>query len=473
MTSSVDIRNTEGIEPSEQHWSTRSVWSHERLAVAVAAIGVLTASAVPGLGLAITSGAALLGVAAVLRHQRTTARWCLTAMSLVPWLIVRDNRWLALTIVATVALVGTLGAIAGATGRSIDDLSFGALTRLNRQRRQPRIRPSGTDMSTGVVRSVLIGVGIALPVVMVFYQLLASADAVFNSWIDPSVLPRVRLISFAVVAPLSLGVARFGSNGSSDLDGAKRERFGVLESTIVLGAVSALFAAFIAARLSTIGQPLENAALRGEVREGFFQLLWVVALTVVLVLVLRAVSGESVLDPRVRRIGRLAIILAAVIDVLALMRISQYIDQTFHTPLRFWSFGFGVWLLAVLALAAVRLGSFRSETRWFTGALVTTWVGFVLVVAIVNPDERIARHNFENATSSQVEWVAVNNLISLSEDATPVIVENIDVLRPMPNARFERMAAHLCAAESDDYPRGFNLSRRNAGQVVAELCSAD
>lgn len=471
MTASAYAPGTERPDPPTPTGHGAPTTGHERLALAVTATGVLAASALPGLGLAVTVAVALIGTASVLRRQPRTALWCLGALSLAPWLIIRDNRWLMLSILGTAVLVVALGVIAGATGRPITDLSFGALRRIHRSGRPSWLPTAGAGSARGVGLSVVIGVTISFPIVVLFYELLASADPVFNSWVNPSVLPVVRLAAFVAAVPVSLGLVWLASFGASGPVPARHVRFGVLESTIVLGAVSALFAAFIAARLSTLGQPLDNSALRGEVREGFFQLLWVAALTVVLVLVLRAVSGTTTLHARVRRIGRLCVALAAVIDVLALVRISEYIDQTFHTPLRFWSFGFGVWLLVVLALAAVRLGSFRSNVRWFTAALVTSWAGFVLVLAVVNPDERIARHNFENTATSQVEWIAVNNLISLSEDATPVIVENIEVLRPMPNTRFERMVAHLCAAEPDGYPREFNLGRRSARTATSELCS--
>ncbi len=442
---------------------------HVRLAAGVAFTGVVAASSLPGLGLAVAAGAALFGTAVVVRTQPVNVRWCVGAAGLLPWLVVRDNPWLALAIVATTALVVALSLFAGATSQRIDDLSVAVPSR----REDTSVGWEGLVAPSSNGQRVAFGIGIALPIVAVFHQLLASADAVFANWFDPALLPVLRIAALVVVAPLTLVMARCGSDRALVAGAATSRRLGAVESTIVLGAVSALFAAFIAARVSTHGQPLENLALRGEVREGFFQLLWVAALTVVLVLALRAVSGTTSLAPRVRRLGRLAIGLAGVIDILALVRISEYIDQTFHTPLRFWSFSFGIWLLVVLALSAVRLGGFRADRRWFTGAVVTTWVGFIIVLGVVNPDHRIAQHNFDNASTSQVEWVAVNNLISLSEDATLVITANIDVLRPMPNTRFERMVAHLCATEPDSYPREFNMSRRSASAATGELCGRD
>ena len=143
--------------------------------------------------------------------------------------------------------------------------------------------------------------------------------------------------------------------------------------------------------------------------------------------------------------------------------------QSFNTPLRFWSFAFGIWLLIVLAMTAARLVSAESS-RWFTGALITSWMFFVVTMAVVNPDLRIAENNFANPPPGVDQFIPVNPLIWLSDDATPTIVENIDVLIPLPNQRFERVRDHLCSAEDFDSWRDSSLSRSAAAQPRAELC---
>ena len=234
-----------------------------------------------------------------------------------------------------------------------------------------------------------------------------------------------------------------------------------------------LFSAFIVIRFATIGRSLDDLGLRDEVRSGFFQLLWVAALTVVLVLAIREVSGGVVVDRNLRRIGLLVVTLAAIIDGLALYRIWQYVDQSFLTQLRVWSFGFGVWLLIVLGFAALRFAGYRANSDWFTGALVTSWMAFVLVFAVANPDVRIAEHNFANPPTGQDEWISVIPLIELSGDATPVILENIEVLRPLPNDRYIRTVTHLCETQPDNYPREFHFARRTAATALQELCGPD
>ena len=88
------------------------------------------------------------------------------------------------------------------------------------------------------------------------------------------------------------------------------------------------------------------------------------------------------------------------------------------------------------------MGPWRSSQRWFTATLVLAWVGFVLAMGVVNPDLRIAEHNLANPPAE--EFISVKPLMWLSEDATPTIVEHIDLLVGLPNNRYERMVDHLC-----------------------------
>jgi len=355
--------------------------------LAFAAIFSIFASTLSGIGLTATVAVALVGLAYAIGIRSPTGAWLVTASALAPWLFVRDNTWLSISIVCTALLVIALASLAAATEQRIDDLSLGATLR-----RGPR--PDVVDSlgsSERAIFAVVRGVLVATPIVAVFWMLLASADDVFAEIANPSIIPVARGVLFVVALPVFLVLCRFAMAGRASLPGPSRRRFGVVESSIVLGAVSLLFSVFIALRLATLGQELSDAAWRGEVRSGFFQLLWVAALTVLLVLAIRQVAGTPRLSGRLRTLALLTIGLAGVIDVLALQRIGEYVDRTF---------------------------------------------------------------------------------LSLSEDATPVLVENIDVLRPMPNDRYVRVVNHLCTRSQEDSWRDAHLSRQSAREATAELCAS-
>ena len=62
-------------------------------------------------------------------------------------------------------------------------------------------------------------------------------------------------------------------------------------------------------------------------------------------------------------------------------------------------------------------------------------------------------------------------LFWLSEDATPVIVENLEALRPLSNTRYERMIAHLCETRPQESWRHWNISRSDAAEATKGLCA--
>lgn len=456
-----------------------------RLGLSVAAVGAIAGGFRPGLGLAIGLLALMISAVVVVGPRSRAGLWCASWVVVLPLLILRDNRWLAICVAVTALAVALFSLTARASGQSLDDFAIARVFRRSDRPYRPKMSAPPRELTIdGRIWAGLRGLIIAAPVVWVFATLLSSADAVFaqllafdiGSSIPSLSFPTsvfLRLAWFVGLAVCAVPALRFGADRRTSSHMTKRERVGVTEMSIVFGSVCALFTLFIVSRLSSFGREFSNELLREEVRGGFFQLLWVAVLTVALVLAARLVGSEALTLWRVRALAVLAIALAAAIDVLALVRIAGYVRGSFSTPLRVWSFGFGLWLLVVLTLAAIRALGINGDRRWFTAALLTSWMGFVLVIGVFNPDQWIATYNFENAPTEPDQFIAVNPLIWLSDDATEVIIENIDVLRPMPNDRFDRMVSHLCATPSDDSWRDFNVSRSRAQGPIEVLCGTE
>lgn len=447
-----------------------------RLGLAVAAVSAATGTLQPGLGLALAFLGFLAAAAMIVGPRTRAGLWCASWVAALPLLVLRDNRWLAICVVATAVAVVVFAFTARATGQSLSDLSLGRIVR--------RSGPNHLDPSLfpqlsidGRLWAVLRGLVLAAPVLWVFSALLSSADSVFASLLSFdvgtfSISLLARPVWFLGLAWIAIPLLRFGADRRTSSAPVIVQRVGVTEASIVFGSVSALFALFIASRVASFGQEFSDTMLRDEVRGGFFQLLWVAALSVALVLGLRSVGREALDSVRVRALAALTILLAGVIDALALVRIAGYVRGSFSTPLRVWSFGFGMWLLVVLLIAVARVLGVRGGRRWFALALISSWMGFVVAMGLFNPDEWIATYNFENAPTEPDQFIAVNPLIWLSDDGSEVIIENIDVLRPMPNDRFVRMSEHLCATPIDDSWRDFNFSRSNARDQIEALCGS-
>lgn len=438
----------------------------------------------PGLGLAIALLALLVASVMAVGSRTRAGLWCASWVVALPLLLLRDNRWLAICVAATAVTVAVFASMARASGQSLGDFAIARVFRRSARPYEPRMSAPARELSIdGRIWAVLRGLILAAPVIWVFASLLSSADSVFAQLLSFDIGSTVPSLSFPTsifsraawfvgLSLVTVPLLRFGADRRTSTSMEIPQRIGVTETSIVLGSVCALFTLFIASRLSSFGREFSDELLRDEVRGGFFQLLWVAALTVALVLAARLVGSEALKSRRVRGLAVLTIALAAVIDLLALLRIAGYVRGSFSTPLRVWSFGFGLWLLLVLAIAVVRVLGVRGNRRWFTVALLSSWMGFVVAMGLFNPDQWIATYNFENAPTEPDQFIAVNPLIWLSDDGTEVIIENIDVLRPMPNDRFDRVVAHLCATPSDDW-RDFNLSRSSVEASINTLCGRE
>lgn len=433
----------------------------------IVAIAITTRS---GLGLGIVVGSSMVAVARVVGWRTVAGRWCLLWSLASAVLIIRDNAWLGICVVATAALVAAISLSAHASGQSV--LNFAA-SRISRRDAPVETWSPAPMLVDRRVVPFARGMVLAAPVVVVFAALLASADEVFAELVsfDAAATSFGRMWLFLLAAVVAVPILQAGADPREGFDGEVKTRLGAIEASVVLGSVNALFLAFVVLRSMRLGEQLPDELFRSDVRAGFFQLLFVAALTVLLVLAVKRYGGEAIRSGRVRGLAFTAVGLAAAIDGLAMIRIGQYVEQSFTSPLRFWSNSFGIWLLIVLGLTALRMTSVASRQRWFTFAIVSTWMLFVASMAIVNPDVAIAEHNFANPPTGEDQYISVMPLIWLSEDATGVIVENIEALRPLPNDRFDRMVAHLCSAEDADSWRDLHFSRSAADSARGELCS--
>ncbi len=445
-----------------------------RVAIGTGSLSGIAMSGRPGVGLALVLASALVATLWVTDRQRSHVALLTLSGFLLPLLVIRDNGWLALCILASVALV--IGFVVAASSSSQSLRDFRLLPVVRREPRRGGLTPPTGGLTPQVGGSsrgieVVRGTAIAMFVVWIFWTVLASADEVFASVVDLGRLPFGRIIFGGMVAAATAVMAALSAFRSPTIDRSVTRRLGSIESSIVLVAVAGLFASFVAIRLGRLGEPLSEDAWRSEVRSGFFQLLFVAALTIALVLALRRLVRLDTSEERrrFRLLIGVVVALAMAIDVVALQRIAEYVDRNFQTPLRWWSFGFGLFLLVLLAVVLARVLGVGASREWVTLSMVVAWLVFVGAMGLSNPDQRIAAYNFDNPRSSD-GVISVLALSWLSEDATPEIVANLDLLRPLPNTRFERMVAHLCETEPASSWRDWNPARATAASATDDLC---
>jgi hypothetical protein len=204
------------------------------------------------------------------------------------------------------------------------------------------------------------------------------------------------------------------SHAPSPETGERKRRLGRVEWVIVLGALDALFAAFVAVQLAALfgGHDFvsETAGLTyaDYARQGFGQLLAVAALTLAIIAVARR-------DDRGVRwlLGGLCV-LTLVVLASALKRLGLYEEAFGYTRLRVSAHVAILWLGAIFALI-LAAGATR-RPGLLPRAVVAVTAAFLIAFAASNPDLRIARGNL--ARGGELDGSYLNGL---SADAAPAL----------------------------------------------------
>lgn len=210
-----------------------------------------------------------------------------------------------------------------------------------------------------------------------------------------------------------------------------------------------------------VDQVLETAGLtRAEyARAGFFQLLWAAGLTLAALLVL---------DRLRRREGGAAFRVFAVVSALltilvvavSVNRLLSYVDDFGWTMLRLYTVLFAAWIgLLFLGLAA-RFAGVRTLEDWYPVFVAVTGLIWLLGVNVLNPEAFVARENLSDPDVADASYV-----VGLSPDATPAILDGLDVLSSDDHAF---VVGELC--EDEDGSWLGNVSRMRAYDAVRARC---
>lgn len=469
---------------------------HGVLLLVVVLAGVLLDVAVrtPLDGFAFLAAIVVLTMALVtLGGVRSTTCRALVAAATIPalFLCLRTSPWLVLP---DLLAVGVLLALGTSTwpGDSLFDLAFGQIPRLAHSTSSAFVVAPGRIMgSIGAMRSpgerspgrcaaIGRGLGLAVPVVAILALLLASADAVFASLLDLDVdLWAVPTHLFVVVAGMWVA-AGFLTNASRRRAVPPRRptlTLGSVEVVVLLTGLIVVYALFAAARLLV--------ALRGDdyvvettgltyaeyARSGFFQLLWAVGLTLVVLLGVRAAVETAPPNAR-RRVAALSLVAVALTLVVvhtAIVRLGLYEEAFGLTMLRLYSSVFAWWIGAVLLLTAVAIAGLGGRRRWLPGAVLCSALATLLVVNVMDPEALVVERNAQRAAEGAE--MDLTYALGLSDDAVPAVVAALPELEPSTRRAALR---ELCDRDAAEEPASWNLSSRAAARALAETClSAD
>lgn len=325
--------------------------------------------------------------------------------------------------------------------------------------------------------AVLRGLIIAVPLLLVFGALLMAADAVFEGFINSVVqldfntlfshallflfltwvtagflrsallgkeLPRTLAghLDISTLArtfiksspPLPAPQVKTTTSSEQVAPAPARKQFslGIVEIGTALGMLNLLFLSFVVVQVryffggAGLVQVSAGLTYAEYARRGFFELVWVTALMLPLLLgahwLLRKENSRH--ERLFRLLAGMQVVLLFVIMTSAIARMRLYQRQYGLTELRLYTTAFMGWLALVFVwFAATVLRGQRQ--RFACGALVTALL-MIAALHLMNPDAFIVRVNVAHVQSGRT--FDAGYATSLSADAVPALIESLPAL---------------------------------------------
>lgn len=348
------------------------------------------------------------------------------------------------------------------------------------------------------VRHILLGVLIAIPLLIVVFALLTSADMIFSSWTQTALdyiffssNPYLACLLAVVIYVVSYGIMA----AASRMMAAKQEKdmqkggnaLTAITVTLLLTLVYLLFCGIQLYFLFGGGNvSLPDGFTYAEyARQGFFQLLAVTVLNVLILMFCRKAAGESLV---LRVVLTVFSACTYVMIASAAMRMLLYVDAYSLSFLRI----LVLWFLALntLLVTGIIFAIYRAKFPLFRYFVAVSAICY-LVLAYANVDYIIASYNTKS--QEKVEAIDVHYLLSLSADAAPVLLPALheileaekgavpvaEIKNPIAHAYFgisetkQDMLKAVCsdyirnisADEKTDF-RSWNLSRHKAQKMM-------
>lgn len=335
---------------------------------------------------------------------------------------------------------------------------------------------NGSNTGYAVMRGLII----AVPLVLVLGLLLASADAVFQSFFSGfgglnigAGVGHVVLLALGAYAMMVL--IRLAATEGGKEPGEHAPELGHVEALVVLVSVNLLFAAFAVAQILTVLGGAEDALTRAGVdpkefaRQGFFQLLWVAGITLGMLMILHVVTRSNTkARSAVRNLSLITVALTLSIVVVAFTRIVFYINDGGQTPLRLYGAVFSVWVGVAFIAVAARIRGFRPTTAWLLPVLVVSSLITLGGLNLANPERIVARDNI-NRDHDALFWHVVEG--QFTGDGQSVLAEDIDQLNPeLGDEVTEELCSRYATYEYQSGWLSFNVGKWQAEQSVTDLC---
>ncbi len=442
--------------------------------------------------LALVAAFALAGGVESVQRARAARSWVVAALFFAAMVALRDSPELtAFNVLAVVGLLGLAARDAVAAPertrlldfpRSTLEAARGSLSSTLEVGREAVAQALELkERAPGSTASVLRGLALACPVVLVLTALLASGDDHFHDALSgvTGTVPDLVLLAtdwacWSLVSGALAGGSLTWALRRRPLDRADhampmaRRTVGATEGLIVLGSVVLVFAAFLAVQAAWLFS--QDPSARGTgltyatwARKGFGELTVVALLTWWLVeLTRKHVTATGGADLALRSASSAVLAQALVLLVSAHQRLALY-DQVY---------GFSVTrIFAHAGLAFLGLGLVtRLATLWVAKGSSAQWVvasalGVLAALNLLDPDAFVVRANLARTSATvQTDWWYLSQL---SADAAPALAA---VARDGSNdAALAHFACRMSAQQVTSLS-GFNFSRAALGHERVGDC---
>jgi hypothetical protein len=418
--------------------------------IAVIAAGLLLSGRIRGL-----TGRVLIGSAPMFG--------LLLAFRASPWVIIPTTLAVALVLMLGVshgadgsALAGAFSALANRIG-----LVFSHLVLAPGMLRPTNVPAQAKAHGLAITRGLLLGA----PVVLAIGMLLAWADPIFRSWFDLHAALS-HLVLAATGAWLLMGLARAASATQPSSALMPAPALGTVEAVLILGALCGLYLAFVAAQLVALSQGgrhvlvTEGLTWAQYARSGFFQLLACAAITLFVLLAIRACADPD--HPAVASLSALTCALTVTVVVVAIRRLQLY-EATFGlTLLRLACLVAACWIGAVFLILGATIPRRGLPRRRFAALVVISGLTVIGVWGIANPAGIVARTNLSRAGHGHS--FDLSQVATLGPDAVPTMLANLGQAENR-----SQIARALCSLTIGSTT--LNLSRARAKAGLERACA--
>ncbi len=292
---------------------------------------------------------------------------------------------------------------------------------------------------------VIRGVVMALPVVLVFLLLFASADLAFHKFLTDLVnlnlpdefIARMVLMGFVILGSLGAFAYVFMNRQEAKVNAAAAidkpvTRLGALQVSVFLGVIDALFLLFILFQLRYLFGGQTNITQQGftfadYAHRGFGELIAVALISLILILTAERYVNRKETSHMASFKATALILIIGVIVIMAsaFKRLNIYQDAYGFTILRFYTSAFIIWLSVLFGVFGYKIIKHKQD-RFFAYAIFMAVIIFVGVMNVVNPEGIIVRQNIRHYISvnktDSTQRLDTSYLDNLSADAVPAMI---------------------------------------------------